>query len=352
MVIVSVLGLWGFGRAPAQDLQALFKAVGGSGAVVEREVDAEEQLPWARDQLAVAQKAQKEFDAGTFARQLEAADLPASRAEDLKSDLEATVRSYGAGIDALTAVIENRKALEAVKAAPPPTPPLDDKGVDELTAQAVTLGRDLASLETQMGLGESFLGRQKTVLNEASRELRRLNEEFDSAPATSKPRSALLVRLAEARSLAASSSVFAVSWRLYADQLELERLELTLGNVKAANAASGLDTLFSKSRAQAGLEAATKTLQTVESDLNTARENLAKISEELNAMRQQASPDEESLSLLMNASSVVEKTVRGYELWLAGAQLKEQSWRAVVAVANDPESTSALVAARDSAAIT
>ncbi len=344
-----VLGLW---SSPAQDLQKLFNAASGPEIVVEKETNAEEQLPWAKDQLALAQKVEKEFDQEKFTGQLTAAGLPASRAQDLKSDLESSVRSYGAGIDALSAVLENRQALETARKAPLPATPMDDKGVDEISDQHAALNRDIAALETQIGLDNSYLDRQKVLYEEASRELRRLNEEFADAPAISKPRSALLVRLAEARVLAASSSVFAVSWRLYADQLELERLEITTQKLKAANAASGLDTVFTKSRAQAGVASANKTLQSLQAELIRARETLAKANDELKAMRDQSSPDEESIELLMNAVSVLEKTLRGYELWLAGAQLKEQSWLAAAAVADDPRNSDALVEARDVAANT
>lgn len=349
ILAICFLGAW---TSSGQDLQRLFKAAVGSEVVVEKETDAEEQLPWAKDQLALAQNAEKEFDAQKFAEQLTAVGLPASRADDLKSDLVATVRSYGSGISALTAVIENRSDLEAAKKAAPPPTPMDDKGVDELNDQATSLRREIAGLETQLGLDESYLERQKVLYLEASRELRRLNEEFENASAVAKPRSALLVRLAEARALAASSSVFAVSWRLYADQLKKERLELTTQRLKAAKTASGLDTIFGKSRAQAGVESAAKAIESLQANLDTARETSAKINEELKALREKPSPDEGSLRLLMNASSVVEKTLRGYELWLAGTQLKEKSWRAAAAVADDPQSTDALVEARDLASNT
>ncbi len=344
-----LLGVW---VSPAQDLQGLLKAASGPEVVVEKETGAEAQLPWAKEQLAMAQKAQKGFQAENFSEQLTTAGLPASRTEDLKADLEATARSYGAGLDALAAVIENRSALESTQKAPLPATPQDDKGVDELREQSAALRRDISALESQIELDDSYLERQKTLYVEASRELRHLNAEFDAAAAVSKPRSALLVRLAEARGLAASSSVFAVSWRLYADQLELERLELTSQRLKAANAASGLDTVFGQSRAKAGLEDASKNLKSIETGLNSAREASAKMNEELNTLRSQSPQDETSLKLLMKASAVVEKTLRGYELWLAGAKLKEQSWRTVVAVAEDPESSDALVDARDVAANT
>ena len=350
--IALTLCILGICACSAQDLRGLFKAAGGSEVVVEKETGAEDQLPWAKDQLAQAEASLKEFDAAKFAEQLQAAGLPASRADDLKSDLEATVRSYATGIDGLAAVIENRAALEEIRKAPQPATPLDDQGVDELSDQSAVLRRDIAALETQFALDESYLERQKVLYVEASRELRRVNEEFDSADAISKPRSALLVRLAEARALAASSSVFAISWRLYADQMERERLDLRLQKIKAANSASGLDTIFGKSRAQAGLEAATKTIQSIEAGLSTARETSVKINEELNALREKSPPDEEALKLLANGSAMVEKTLRGYELWLAGAELQEQSWRAVAGVANDPESSDALVDARDVAANT
>lgn len=350
--LILASSLLGHLNSPAQDLQKLFKAATGAEVVIEKEAVAEEQLPWAKDQLAAAQNTAKDFDAQKFAQQLTASGLPASRSDDLKSDLEATVRFYGASLDALSAVIENRAALESARKAPLPSTPMDDQGVDVLHEQSAAFRRDIAALETQIELDESFLERQKVLYVEASRELRRLNEEFADADAIAKPRAALLVRLAEARALAASSSVFAVSWRLYADQLEKERLELTTQQVNTAKSASGLDTIFGKSRAQAGLESATNEIESIEAGLNKARETSAKVNEELNSMRGQPSPDEKSLKLLMDASSIAEKTLRGYELWLAGAQLKAQSWRAAAAVADDPENSEALVEARDVAAST
>jgi small-conductance mechanosensitive channel len=342
--------LLGQASSPAQDLQSLFKAASGTEVVIEKETAAEEQLPWAKDQLAAAQKAAKDFEPENFAQQLTAVGLPASRAEDLKSDLEATVRSYGAGIDALAAVVENRSALEAAKKAPMPSPPLDDKGVDDLHEQSGALRRDISALETQIGLDVSYLERQKVLYVEASRELRRLNEEFADATAAAQPRAALLVRLAEARALAASSSVFAVSWRMYSDQLEKERLELTTRQINTAKSASGLDTIFGQSRARAGMETAAKDIQSIEANLNEARETSAAINQELTSLREQTPPDENSLRLIAEAASIVEKTLRGYELWLAGAQLKEKSWRSAAAVAASPESPEVLVEARDLAA--
>jgi small-conductance mechanosensitive channel len=343
------LGLLVMGPASAQDLPKLIKQVTGQASAPASEPAAEDQRQWADTQLSAAKEAEKEFDEAGILKQLTATGLPPSLATDLKSDLSATVRHYAAAVDALAAVTNNRAAVEALRQAPAPTPPTDEAGVDVLRLETETVRRELAAMETQVGLDETVLERQIALQEEAARALRRVNEEMDSATPESKPRAAILARLAKARSDAASASVFAASWRLYADQLEKERLQLRRQRLETAAANSGLDTVFSASRAQAGLAAAAKSRKLVQTRVDGARAISVQLANDLKNARENPSTPEAVLSAATEAAAAAEKITRGYEQWLTALQLEEGAWNAVAAVAEKPESMEALTAAREAA---
>lgn len=310
-----------------------------------------EQLAGARQLLNDAEAAAHTFRQEPFSEELKSADIPPERALEYQENLAASIRNFQGAIDALGASITNREALKETRAQPEPNPPKNDEDVSRFHAEIDDLGRDLVALETQAGLDQSALEHQRGLLDQSERALRQLTADLDAATPETRPRAALLLKLEEGRKQEVSSALLATSSRIGADELERERLELRRLRLENVLAGTGLDSVLSKARSEAGLADVASESTKIRARVGKARSVSGHLVDQLEELRAKGSghAPEGVFETAAQASLVAQKITRGYELWLAGLRQEEKVWRAAAAVAAAPESPEALKRARDAA---
>ena len=310
-----------------------------------------EQLTGARQLLNDAEAAAHTFRQEPFSEELKSAGIPPERALEYQENLAASIRNFQGAIDALGASITNREALEETRAQPEPSPPKNDEDVSRFHAEIDDLGRDLVALETQAGLDQSALEHQRGLLDQSERALRQLTADLDAAPPETRPRAALLLKLEEGRKQEVSSALLATSSRIGADELERARLELRRLRLENVLAGTGLDSVLSKARSEAGLADVASETTKIRARVGKARSVSGHLVDQLEELRAKGSghAPEGVFETAAQASLVAQKITRGYELWLAGLRQEEKVWRTAAAVAAAPESPEALKRARDAA---
>ena len=224
--------------------------------------------------------------------------------------------------------------------------PKDDAEVDTLRDKLGTLREQAQTVATQVQLDEEFLSRQRSALKSAARELRRAQEEFDTAASDAeRNRAALQLRLAEIQQEAASSAAFLGSWRLYADELDERASQAGVRAIEQALSASGLDRVFSEKRALAAIERTENQKTSVQKQIETARsarqgldETIARLEQELQAAAGQEEKKriEARLEIAREAREFANRLTVGAQAWVAALDESLRVWNTMLSVARNP----------------
>jgi small-conductance mechanosensitive channel len=197
-----------------------------------------------------------------------------------------------------------------------------------------------------MQLDNEFLARERSRLQAAGRQVRRVQEEFDTADTDlERNRAAIELRLAEIQQQAASSAVFFGSWRLYADQLDARASQAEIRAIEQALSASGLDSVFSEKRALAAIEQTEKQKASVQKQIASAqsvRESLDGTIAGLEQELQRAADQEERkrievrLDIAREARELANRTAVGAQAWSAALDESLRLWKTMLSVAQNP----------------
>ena len=123
----------------------------------------------------------KALNVEVLREELRKANLPETRVDEFLSSSQEIVRNYQAAVDTLSAIIN--KEPQRISSAPPESLPLpkDDAEVDTLREKLAALRTQARTATAQVNLDEESLARQQSALKAAGQQLRRAQEEFDSA---------------------------------------------------------------------------------------------------------------------------------------------------------------------------
>ena len=151
---------------------------------------------------------------------------------------------------------------------------------------------------TQVKLDEESLTRQQSALKTANQDFRRAQEEFDSSKADDeRQRAGLQLQLAETLQEALSVKTFLASWRLYADELDLRAGQANVRALEEALAASGLDSIFNKKRAEAAIRKIEGDKLAMRKQVEAAQNSRGELDEAISRLegdRKRAAGDEET----------------------------------------------------------
>jgi potassium-dependent mechanosensitive channel len=337
---------FGWGEIRAQSLQKLLEA--GSGALPGQKAQpsAAEQKDWASERLAEFQAKEKALNLAELREELRKANLPETRIDEFLAASQEIIRNYQVAIDTLAAIIK-RESQKTDPASPEPIPvPKDDAEVDTLRDKLSTLREQAQTLATQMQLDNEFLARERSKLQATGREVRRLQEEFDTADTdVERNRAAIQLRLAEIQQQGASSAVFFGSWRLYADQLDARASQAEIRAIEQALSASGLDSVFSEKRALAAIQQTEKQKASVQKQIASAqsvRENLDETIAGLEQELQRAADEGERkrievrLDMAREARELANRTAVGAQAWSAALDESLRVGKTMLSVAQNP----------------
>ncbi len=274
------------------------------------------------------------------------ANLPETRAEEFLGAAREIVRNYQLAVNMLSAVLD--KEAQQVSASSSESIPLpkNDAEADALRDKLAGLRTQAQTVSSQVQIDEEFLARQQSALKAAGQQLRRAQEEFDSASTdATRSRAALPLRLAELQQEAASSAVFLASWRHYADQLDLRASQAEVRAIEQALAASGLDTVFDEQRTLAAIEriekqkasvleqikSAQSARQILDNSIPSLEQDLQKVSDAEDRKRVEA-----RLGIAREASEFANRIATAGQAWLEGLDEALRLWKATLAVAEDP----------------
>ena len=215
-------------------------------------MSAAEQKDWAAAKVAELQV--RESKADDLRSELRMANLPETRADEFLAALRESIRNYQLAADTLSAAVK-RESPEGGLAPAPVALPKDEKEADGYRDRLAALRGQVQTAATQVQLDEDFLTRQRSTLKALGAQLRRIQEQFDTAESPAAQRSAgFELKLAEMQQESASSAAFLGAWRLYADQLELRARQAEVRAVEEALSASGMDDIFDETRAQEAIK--------------------------------------------------------------------------------------------------
>jgi potassium efflux system protein len=336
----------------AQSLQKLLEAGSGAPSGQKPQPSAAEQKNWASERLAEFQAKEKELNVTELREELRNANLPETRIDEFLSASHEAIRNYQVAVETLSAVI---KKESAVPASPESIPsPKDDAEVDTLRDKLSALRDKAQTVATQVHLDEEFLARQRSALESAGRELRRAQEEFDTADTDAgRDRAALQLRLAEIQQRAASSAAFLGSWRLYSDQLDVRASQAEARAIEQTLSASGLDSVFGEKRAQAAIQRIEKEKASVQKQIESGQsarqgldETIARLEQDRQAAtgEEQKKPIEARIELAREARELANRLAIAAQAWSAALDESLRIWKTTLAVAQDHGPTAYLEA--------
>jgi hypothetical protein len=239
------------GEVAGQSLQKLLDG-GRTPSAQKPQMSAAEQKDWAAAKVAELQV--RESKADDLRSELRMANLPETRADEFLAALRESIRNYQLAADTLSAVVK-RESPEGGLAPAPVALPKDEKEAEGYRDRLAALRGQVQTAATQVQLDEDFLTRQRSTLKALGAQLRRIQEQFDTAESPAAQRSAgFELKLAEMQQESASSAAFLGAWRLYADQLELRARQAEVRAVEEALSASGMDDIFDETRAQEAIK--------------------------------------------------------------------------------------------------
>ena len=334
------------GEIRAQSLQKLLESASGAASEKKPQPSAAEQKEWASEKLLEFQAKAKALNVEALREELRKANLPETRLDEFLSASEEVIRNYQAAVDTLATVIN--KESQGISSASPESIPLpkDDAEVDTLREKLAALRAQAQTATAQVNLDEEFLTRQQSALKAAGQQLRRAQEEFDTADTdAARSRAALQLKLAEIQQEAASSAVFLASWRLYAYELDLRASQAEVRAIEQALSASGLDSVFNKKRARAATERIEKERASVQKQIESAqsaRQSLEETISRLEQERQAATADEDKkridaqLEIAREAREFATRIAVAGPAWIVGLDEALRMWKITLSVAEDP----------------
>ena len=307
---------------------------------------APEQKDWASKKLLEFQAKAKALDVEALREELRKANLPETRIDEFLSASQEIIRNYQAAGDTLEGVIN--KESERISSAPSESIPLpkDDAEIDTLRDKLAALRAQAQTATGQVSIDEEFLTRQQSALKAAGQQLRRAQEEFDTADTdVARNRAALQLRLAEIQQEAASSAVFFASWRLYAYELDLRASQAGIRAIEQALSASGLDSIFNKKRAQSATERIEKERASVQKQIESAQSARQSLEETISRLEQelQAATAEEDkkridaqLEIAREAREFAARIAVAGQAWIEGLDEALRIWKTTLSVAENP----------------
>ena len=169
-------------------------------------MSAAEQKDWAAAKVAELQV--RESKADDLRSELRMANLPETRADEFLAALRESIRNYQLAADTLSAAVK-RESPEGGLAPAPVALPKDEKEADGYRDRLAALRGQVQTAATQVQLDEDFLTRQRSTLKALGAQLRRIQEQFDTAESPAAQRSAgFELKLAEMQQESASSAAF------------------------------------------------------------------------------------------------------------------------------------------------
>ena len=327
----------------AQGLQKLLEAGRGASSGQKPAPSAAEQKEWASERLAEFQAKEKELNAAGLREELRNAKLPETRIDEFLTASEEIIRNYQVAVDTLSAVVKKESAVPT-SATPIPVPK-DDAEVDALRDK-LSAQRETAQTGTaQVQLGEEFLARQRSALESAGRALRRIQEEFDTADTDAgRNRAALELKLAEIQQQAASSAAFVAAWRLYLEELDARASQTEARAIEQAISASGLDSVFGETRAQAAIQRIEKEKASVQKQIESTQgvqqgldETIARLEQDRQAATGEAKkPIEARLEVARESRELANRLTVAAQAWGSALDESLRTWKTTLAVAQDP----------------
>ncbi len=224
--------------------------------------------------------------------------------------------------------------------------PKSDAEVDTLRDKLATLRAQAQTIATQVQLNQELLTRQQSTLKAAGQQLRRAQEEFDTADTEdARKRAGLQLRLIEAQHEASSSAAFLGAWRLYADQIDLRAKQAEVRAIEQALSASGLDTVFNERRAREAIERIEKEKAAIQKNIESAESTRQALEQTIAGLEQalQASTSQEEkkaleyrLEIAREAREFVNRIALGGQAWSAGLEELLRTWKTTLAAAQRP----------------
>jgi potassium efflux system protein len=331
------------GEISAQSLQKLLEAGSGASSGQKPQPSAAQQKDWASEKLAEIQAKEKELNVAELREELRKANLPETRIDEFLGASREIIRNYQVAVDTLAAVIKKESTDPASSAIPAPK---DGAEVDTLRDKLSTLREQAQTVATQVHLDEEFLTRQRSALKSAGQELRRVQEEFDTADTDAgRNRAALLLKLAEIQQEAASSAAFLGSWRLYADELDARASQAEIRAIERALSASGLDSVFSEKRALTAIARTENQKASIQKQIETARsarqtldETIAQLEQGLKAAADQEDTKriEARLDIAREAREFANRLDVGAQAWTGALDESLRVWNTMLSVARNP----------------
>ena len=224
--------------------------------------------------------------------------------------------------------------------------PKDDAEADTLRDKLAALRAQAQTATAQVNLDEEFLTRQQSALKAAGQQLRRAQEEFDTADTdAARNRAALQLKLAEIQQEAASSAAFLASWRLYAYELDLRASQAEVRAIEQALSASGLDSVFNEKRAQAATERIEKERASVQKQIESAQSARQSLEETISRLEQelQAATAEDvkkridaQLEIAREAREFATRIAVAGQAWIEGLDEALRVWKTTLSVAENP----------------
>jgi hypothetical protein len=111
------------------------------------------------------------------------ANLPEARADEVLDAMRETVRDYQAAVDTLTVVIDREAQQGSRDSSESITPPRDGSEADLLREKLAGLRSQVQTAATQVKLDEEALTRQQSAHIAADQDVRRAQEEVETAKA-------------------------------------------------------------------------------------------------------------------------------------------------------------------------
>ncbi len=334
------------GEIRAQSLQKLLESASGAVSVKKAQPSAAEQKDWASKKLLEFQAKAKALNVEALREELLKANLPETRLDEFLSASEEIIRNYQAAVETLAAVIDKESQRISSASSESIPMPKDDAEADTLRDKLAALRAQAQTATAQVNLDEEFLTHQQSALKAAGQQLRRAQEEFDTADTdAARNRAALQLKLAEIQQEAASSAVFLASWRLYAYELDLRASQAEVRAIEQALSASGLDSVFNEKRAQAATERIEKERASVQKQIESAqstRQSLEETISRLEQERQAATGDEDKkridaqLEIAREAREFATRIVVAGQAWIEGLDEALRMWKTTLSVAENP----------------
>lgn len=334
------------GEIRAQSLQKLLESASGAVSVKKAQPSAAEQKDWASKKLLEFQAKAKALNVEALREELLKANLPETRLDEFLSASEEIIRNYQAAVETLAAVIDKESQRISSASSESIPMPKDDAEADTLRDKLAALRAQAQTATAQVNLDEEFLTHQQSALKAAGQQLRRAQEEFDTADTdAARNRAALQLKLAEIQQEAASSAVFLASWRLYAYELDLRASQAEVRAIEQALSASGLDSVFNEKRAQAATERIEKERASVQKQIESAqstRQSLEETISRLEQERQAATGEEDKkridaqLEIAREAREFATRIVVAGQAWIEGLDEALRMWKTTLSVAENP----------------